>query len=102
LCVVAIPIYHIVEEEPKVEEIYRFYENSKYRIIEIESDIKRYDLYPQTYKLQYTSPLKQERVYICSQLFHAVSLYNLSPDNLKMDKRLPTRLDIDFCLTKRG
>jgi hypothetical protein len=82
-----------------LEDTFFLYQKTHMRIIEIDSQLRELKTHPDA-GLQ-TSPLRQERVFICSKLYHAVSLYHLAPEKEKLDKFLPRKLDINFCLWRR-
>ncbi len=84
-------------ERMGLEDTFHFYQTSQARIAEIDKKLDQFNLHAKIYTGEQTAPLKQERVFICSKLFHAVSFYNLAPQQLKLDKKLPLTLRTDFC-----
>lgn len=96
LMVIAIKNAHTSVE---LEDTFHFYQATQVRITEIDSQLEQLKTHPDP-GLQ-SSPLRQERVFICSKLYHAVSFYNLAPERVKQDKYLPQRLNVDFCLSRK-
>lgn len=96
LMIIAIVNTHTTVE---LEDTFHLYQTTKTRIAEIDAQMEQLKTHPDP-GLQ-TSPLRQERVFICSKLYHAVSFYNLAPERLKQDKYLPQKLDVNFCLSRK-